>query len=1175
MLKDLLKFEWYYHMTRPLFYITCILFSVIGYFLGSSGIVFPNVHINSPYQITYVTGLLSLAATFSITLSIAQSILREKETRFDMLVYASAVPRPVYLFSRFSSLLLIAIFSLIMAIAGLYLGHGTSSLPADKIGSFSFSNYIRPLLILAIPNAFLCVAILCSTAWVSGNKLLVYVSGLCIYILYIIGSIFSNSPLMAGSAPSSPEQMDLFAKLDPFGMAAFFEQTRYWNALERNTLPVSLSGNFLLNRILWMSFSLVILILAYFKFSSRSIFAKPAKKKEKTFEAVPAKKLEKAVNTEFHTKRHNRAALSSFIRIDLASVLIGIPFILIMIMWTALLGIELTNAIQGDPRLGHNYASSELMISAIMETIPFFALIVIVFYSSELMDRSRLANFEQLENTTAVHPTIIFISKLISLSVIPFFLVAYSCLVAILLQLINGYGIIDAGLYSSLFYWLGLPLLLNTVLVMAIQTIIKNKYAGLAVAAVVILLTNSRIGMLAGIRHPLLRYANSLTIPFGEMNGFGNYVIAFHWQMIYWTALAVCLILVSSLFRNRNEGKGKVSKLVLGLAALVFLGSGGYIFYQTNIKYPYQSETGINKWKQDYETNYKIYKDFPRLTITAVKTIVDLYPKQNRYVVKGQYRLLNYTDESIDSVLVYIHPLTQLQSISIKNAKLIKDDAGFGHYWYRLNNALQPGDSTEMNFDLSSEWSPFKGHTAFNSIIDNGSFMRISNYFPSLGYESNNEITNSIERKKRKMPTQDALKKLEAVQSSPYKYEFIDLNAVVSTEKDQLAIGQGELLKQWSVGGRNYYHYKTAAPIPFRFAFSSARYTIKKDIYKGIAIEVYYDEHHAVNVDKLISDTKKTLEYCEANFGPYPYKIIRYAEISGFAEGFAATAYPSVIYMKENAGFYNRLDKGNEDDAINQLAGHELSHQWWGSAQIDPEQREGAWILTETLAKYTELMLYQRSHGLKPTLDIVRKHIDLYLSNRSFSEEAPLFKTTYETPHLPYNKGLVVMYQLQQLLGETTVNAALKSLFEKHAFPKDPPTSQDLINAFYRQSPDSLHRDIDELFKEIILYDSKIEEANCKLLKGNEYELYVTATIEKYRENGNGRRTKIPTGTIMEIGIWYEDGSLEIINFPVQNGILYGKRILKKKPVKVVIDPLLKTIDSFLKDNEREIFFQK
>jgi len=63
--------------------------------------------------------------------------------------------------------------------------------------------------------------------------------------LYIIASIFGNSPLIAGSQTSAPEAMSLFAKLDPLGMAAFFEQTKYWTAQQRNTLQLSLSGNFL------------------------------------------------------------------------------------------------------------------------------------------------------------------------------------------------------------------------------------------------------------------------------------------------------------------------------------------------------------------------------------------------------------------------------------------------------------------------------------------------------------------------------------------------------------------------------------------------------------------------------------------------------------------------------------------------------------------------------------------------------------------------------------------------------------------------------------------------------------------------------------------------------------------------------------------------------------------
>jgi len=450
--------------------------------------------------------------------------------------------------------------------------------------------------------------------------------------------------------------------------------------------------------------------------------------------------------------------------------------------------------------------------------------------------------------------------------------------------------------------------------------------------------------------------------------------------------------------------------------------------------------------------------------------------------------------------------------------------------------------------------------------------MRISHYFPSLGYEAENEISNSIERQKRKMKAQEELKKLESPMPEPYDYEFINLDAIVSTSGDQTAIGQGDLIKRWSSEGRNYFHYKTDRPVPFRFAFSSAQYELKKEFYKNISIEIYYDPRHSVNVNRLIAETKKTLEYCESNFGAFPHHIIRFAEVSSFAEGFAATSYPTTIYMKENQGFY--ANAGQNDHAIaeviNQLAGHELSHQWWGCSQLSPEYKEGAWLLSETLAKYTELTLYEKAYGHKAALEKVRLHLDIYLSNRSFSKETPLYKTSFETPHLAYDKGLVIMYQLRNLIGENNVNAALKALLLHHAYPNLPAGSNDLLNEIYKQSPAELHQKIDEMFKEIVIYDSKIEDVNCSKKDLNEYDLRFTAGVEKFIENGYGKRRKASPDQTTEVGIYSEAGYFLKV-FPIENGKVHGTIKLKSRALKIVLDPEMKTIDSFLNDNEAEV----
>ncbi|HYC27828.1 MAG TPA: hypothetical protein VEB42_03415, partial [Chitinophagaceae bacterium] len=577
----------------------------------------------------------------------------------------------------------------------------------------------------------LCIALLCGTAWLTRSKLVIYVGGLLIYVLYIIASIFSNSPLMAGSAPSTPEAMSLFAKLDPLGMAAFFEQTKYWTAHERNTLQLSLSGNFLFNRVLWMSIAALVLGLSYARFSFRKLNSKPAKIK-KGKKDIAESYTYKPVTTQVHTVKHNFASLLSFLKIDVVSIVKGIPFLLVIILWTALLGIEMMNSIEGDPRIGERYATTGIMISTIMDVLPFFSLLVILFYSSETV------RVHDLESTTPVHPKTVFLSKLASLAVIPLFLIAYSCVIGMIVQS----GNIGIGLYLSLFYYIGLPLVLCAVLIVFIQSKIKNKYAGLAVATVVILLTSTNIGIMAGIRHPLLRYANVLNVKYEDMNGFGAYATAFHWQMLCWTALALCMI-------------GYARKLMF----IVFLGAAWYISYP---------QKDVNEWKYGYENNYKKYQHLPQPTITSVKATIDLYP--NRYTVSGEYQLVNKTSTAIDSLLLYIDQNSKLKAATIQNATLKKDEPGFGHYWYVMNKKLQPGDSIRMQFSFTSGWSPFKGHTAFNSIIDNGSFMRISNYFPSFGYEDGNEITSKIEREKRHMRPQDELKKLEAPLDSPYNY---------------------------------------------------------------------------------------------------------------------------------------------------------------------------------------------------------------------------------------------------------------------------------------------------------------------------------------------------------------------------------------------------------------------
>jgi hypothetical protein len=1052
--------------------------------------------------------------------------------------------------------------------AGIFTGQLLFPFPGDKTGVFSLINYSWPLLVLAIPNIFFCVAVLCSMAWLSRNKLIIYVSGLCIYIFYIIGSIFSNSPLIAGAAVSSPEEMSLFAKLDPFGIAAFFEQTRYWTAVERNTEHLALNGNFLLNRLGTLTFSFLLIAIAYWKYkfqlqdrSGRKVLLKEKKRSPTPNEYA-------TISPSVDSPSHFKNTILSFVYTDFKMVMKGIPLLMIGILWTALLTIELVNGLSGAAGMGTQMATTGQMITIIMDTYPFFSLLVILFYSSELLWRSKTVKFDQIENATPYSSLAKAIGKYIVIGLVPMLMLLYSCSIAIFVQLLNGVHFIQFELYASLFYYLGLPAILCVVLIISIQQLIPGKYAGLLVASLVIFLTHSSISQMIGITHPMLRYAAVIDIPFSDMNGFGKYSTAFHFKMIYWTSFALLI----ALFANRRSlPRNRKVAFASSLTFMILIVSGGYIFYHTNIIRSGRSASAMNQHRQLYEERFKKYATLVQPVITDVQTKVDLFPEDELYRVEGTYVLTNNSKTDIDSLLLYIPDEIRLKTISIPNAVVAGDESQFGHYWYTLNQPLLPGDSVSMKFSFLSSWKLFTEHIPFNSILNNGTFLRISNYFPSFGYEKGKELTSSIERNKRKMPPQEALKKLESPDSDDYR--FIDLDMTISTSGNQIAIGTGDLTNSWSEGGRNYFRYVSDRSIPFRFAISSAKYLLKRDAHSGIPIEIYYHPNHGQNVDELIADAKRTISYCEKNFGPYPHPVIRFAEISSFAEGFAATAYPGVIFMKENGGFTNNLVVDNSHDIINQLAGHELSHEWWGSASLVPDYREGGWILTETLAKYTELMLYRKEHGPGSTGDIIKYHVDMYLGTRSFSLETPLYKTTFETPHLPYNKGTVVMYQLERLIGEEKMNTALRAFLQQHQYPKRLPTTEDLINQLYLVAPIQYHDQINELFKDIIVFDNKIETVLGKKSSNGTYEVTFTAMINKYREDGSGNRTRLPAKGSVYFKIENEDGSTFIKDFAITNNGISGSIIQKNKPVAISMDPYFDYLDIFSIDNKKQIVY--
>lgn len=1189
MLRKLIKFEWDFHTKKVLFIIAVLCFAFFGFMITGGGLRLPKININAPYMISYALCIASMGVILVVALFGANSILRDRENRMTEIVFVTPITKLQFLSARFFGTLLVSIAAFSGMVLGMIVILFTPFADVSKIGDINLWHYVWSLAVIAVPNILICCSVIFFIGTLSKHRISIYVGGFAIYVIYMAAGVFTGAPWAANASPASADAMSLAAILDPLGISAFYEQTANWSNLQRNTELVSLKGNFLINRIFWMMVSFVVLGISYQLFSFRTL--KKAKKKAVVSEerTDPQTTPYQPATIELQSRAFKRKSFVSLLKIEIGAIVKSLPFLVTILLWLFIMGMETFSRVQGGARMQGNYPLTSFMMTNIMEVFASLAMIVIIFYGSEQMFRNRSVKINELIDATPISNLSIYFSKYLALLLIPITMIVSAIILAIAAQISVGYFNFELGIYLKLFYYAGTPILIVVTMAFFIQSLVSNKYLGLVLTAIVVFLFGSQLGQLVGLEHLLFKIAVPFygvsNVEYTDFAGFDAYSMAFQWRMIYGLSFAAVLLLINLEIWNRgtdvslkhrfalliSQSTGKW-KFLVGLAIIVFLSAGSYIFYQTNVANDYITRSERLDWMQQYEEKYRPLADLPKPAIADVYSEIDLFPSEQRYEVSGRYLLVNDTDEPMQKALMGLSKASHFTDVKIEGATIAADE-DFSYYTVVFDQAFMPGDTLEMTFQFHSGWSPFVGHAPFNSIVENGSFMRISNYFPYFGYDSGREISNPDTRQERKLPENvDTIKKLETDDYQEYTYNFTNLEMKISTAGDQKAIFPGNLIKEWNENGRNYFHYKSNRPGPFRFAIASARYEVKQSMYKGVAIEVYYHPAHGYNVDDLEKSVKLTLDYCTENFGPYQYDTFRYVEVSQFTDGFAATAYPHTIYNIEKRGFLSNQSDADGIDIILQLVAHEFGHQWW-AGQVDPETREGGIVLTETLAQYTEIMLYENHTDRRRVIDALNVELGLYLRGRGFEEELPLYKAKPGQPAVPYSKGIKVMYAIKDLIGEQNLNKALVNLIEKYAWPKLPPTSLDLLAEIYSVSPPETYSLIDDWMKRIVIYDLKATEASVEELDNGTYEVTVKFDTKRYEEDGNGVAKQIAVNEDFMVGVFsgYDVAAAENQLYLKKHRFNSDSSELKitvaEKPAYVAIDPFVVMIDRNRADN--------
>lgn len=1038
--------------TTSLFVLVLIL---IGVFCGNKFNLTAGegIYLNSPYTIGFMVGMLSLSIIFFVILYSSQILFKEWDAKFDMMFFSLPFSKMTYLKGKFFFLFLKTFLSFVLLILGFVMGQNLRVGPEMQT-SFSIWYYLYPLLVFGLLNSFFVCSFLFFIAYSTRKKLLVVVGGLLLYVLYMVLLVFSNSPFMSSSLPQSLEAQQLSAFLDPFGLSAYFFEAKTFFVHQKNEIIVSLSGVLLINRLIVVSLSGFFLWMSYRLFSFNIRKVNKTKKKieiDKTYSLAKLKKIKKP--QLYFGNLTGIKSVFSFAKIDVIYLFKSVSIVAISILLLFYIGMEMFAEIDKGIRLPEKYADSGLLATSISKNFYLLGLLILGYFINDLYWRSQSSGFDLIERST-------YLSKnklkghFVSISVLILFFTLLLIAEALVFQFSYNYFYIDWNAYLGVITFNTIPLIIFSAFLLLINDTIKNRFIALAVSTVAIFTLATPLAKTI-ISYPLVHIFSGFKGNYSDFNGYGVYMAAFLQRQLFGLGIIAFLWYLNDFLKTRVWKIGK-SIFVGALVILSFFSAT--LFIEGYI--PKNEEKSILE-AIHYEQNYRKYEMLSQPTITEVNTDIQLYPSKNAYQIHGNYVLTNQTEKPIENILVNFHPDLKFDYALFKsngNSLKLEDYVTV----IKLKKPLEPNEEATLSFNLSYKWFAVNGHQSFNAIIKNGSFMRISNFYPTIGYQSEREIEDEEKRKELQLGKVSEINKLE--DPEVFKNNFINLNMTLSTEASQTAIGTGDFIKKWFENNRNYSSY-VAKKIPFRFAVSSADFEHKSTQYKNININVYYTKNHVENVDHLLDNAKRTLDYCIENFAPYPFKSVNFVEVSSFTKGFAGTAYPSAIFMTEEMIFHTNIQTETKQDVIYELAGHELSHLWWGNSQINPDEREGATMLTETLAMYTEMMLYKKMYGREKMMERLQIHQQIYDSEKGLYDNQPLYKVKPGYAHIVYSKGALVMVELSELIGENRLNLALKKFLLNNQYPKKP-TSLDLLSEFYKVAPnDSTKSKIDELFK--------------------------------------------------------------------------------------------------------------
>lgn len=977
----------------------------------------------APINIVLLTSLVTCYLSVFLIPFLAGPLLRDWELRTSPLLLTTFLKPSHYVFGRCFGAFLIALLTILVASAGGILATlivSSGDLAGWQAGILAWA---FALIVFGIPNAAVLAGLFVSSAahWRNARSVYVVAALLLVYLL---------ATLVVGRS-------SLGLLLDPFGTRVLAQEFLSAHSREASEYAFpELSGMLIGNRLVWIAATVGLVAVVAMRMSSTITRA--------FRQGVVTTKHPRALPSFGNTSSAFSATVASNLRFLLRNSATW--------AFVSLAGLILFSSLveAGDPQAIPELPGLEWLLLAIGGNFRTMLALLVIVLSGEIVWRDRALRTADAVLSARSGTLQRLLAQIVALWICTLLFFSLGVAFAGSWSLAFGGTLVPLDFLAGTLSMLTPPLLLAAA-ALGLQYATGNKYFGTALSLLVLA---THFLMLEKVPvSPFLRAGILPSRSYSDLVGFGPSWGVWSLYALYWAAACAFVVFGGAWMAARRpsdlsaswERERILRRSTFAVVISLLVASGCLISALHGDRYAdpgreaARQAEAIAAYQSDRATGSEV-----ALSVEDARLFLVLDAESREVVVRGNLRLKNSGPSPISLVkLSTSAALSWLEaSAGSHNVRLGPLSTGT----LLLPTPLLAGQSVVIGFRSKVEESTW---TRSPRLTRGFAFLGSDMFMPCIGPNPTLEAV-------------DARREVEATVSGSVLgcgWGSSTMHAELTGPSRLRAIGSGSPIGRRSSGSIAVTSFESKEPVAALWGFGWGQWVSQSARTPTTRVEVLSVPGHAASAGRLLESATESIKYFSESLAPYPFPTLTLVEVPRWNG--PPISYPGLVAIPESAGFNADYDgvrpvfgiPAMRFDRGSWVVAHEIAHQWWGH-QVLPARTPGSQFLTETLAEFGAYRVAQQRPAFDASAARQRARATFLTARRSAKSAEPALSSVQSEPYVAYAKGMLVMSELQRLLGEAQLDALLGSWFDaQNAGAAGPAVADTLIEAIIEATP--------------------------------------------------------------------------------------------------------------------------